>query len=186
MPFTVVVKVLPPEFVVKELMIEATLELMPLTSTLKRFAEEEATAEVMTLLVATTPFTVEVRVFPPVVTVLVVRELRLVVPTTPLAFVWSMPPVAFVIARLLVVAFVVVRLVKKPESDETRDAMRVPVERFVLVVVPRTVRDPVTEVVARVAEVVAKSAPKVPLPAVRFESARDCPLRRERMLVVAS
>ena len=60
MPLIVAVSVFPAEDVVKELMIEATLLATPLTRTLKKLVELEATALVMTELVATTPFTVEV------------------------------------------------------------------------------------------------------------------------------
>jgi hypothetical protein len=161
-PLTVVVRVFPVTDCVKEFTSVAMLEATPLTRTLKKLVLEEATAEVMILEVAVMPLTVLVAMFPPVVKVWVVRDVSDVVETTPCALVVSTPPVALVMARFVVVAFVAVRLVKMPVTAERREAMILVAETPCRVEVPETV--------SAVAEVVA--------------SERDCPDRRDRILVV--
>jgi phage-related holin len=62
-PFTLVVKVLPVTDWVKELMILDTLDDIPFTMVWKRFAEEEETLVLITVVVDTLSFTLEVNTF---------------------------------------------------------------------------------------------------------------------------
>ena len=75
-PLTVLVKVFPVTDCVNELTRLANDELMPFTMTLKRFAEEEAVADVMIELVAETPLVEFVRTLPRLESALVVLLAR--------------------------------------------------------------------------------------------------------------
>ena len=91
-----VVNVLPLRDCVKELTIEARVELMPFTTILKRFAEDDATAVLILVVVDMMPFTFEVRMFADEVRVFVVddatRFVSDVVETTPLTTLVSVEP----------------------------------------------------------------------------------------------
>ena len=72
----------------------------PLTSTLKRFAEEEAVAEVITLVVlVATPFTAVVKVLP--ATTAELRPMTGAVPATPFTVVVKVLPVSEVVRELM-------------------------------------------------------------------------------------
>ena len=95
-PLIFVVETFPVLDCVKELTIEASVELIPFTTILNRFAEEEATAVLILVVVDMMPFTFEVRMFADEVRVLVVLEAtrfeREVVATTPLTVLVSVEP----------------------------------------------------------------------------------------------
>jgi hypothetical protein len=95
-PFTVLVRTLPVTDWVKELMIDARVELMPFTIVLNRFTEDEATLVLMILDAEAMPFTVEVAMLPLVVKVLVVAP--------GVSVVVAMTPLIVVVRRLVLVA----------------------------------------------------------------------------------
>jgi hypothetical protein len=111
-PLIVVVRILPAVDCVKELMMEAIEEEIPLTIVWKKLADEEATFEVMMVEVPTEPPMLEVRVLPDEERELVTDKLLAV---RLLAVSWDAEVVASVevpnATRLVVVALVVVKLV---------------------------------------------------------------------------
>jgi hypothetical protein len=107
-PLIVVVKVLPERDCVKELMIDASEEVTPLTIVWKRFADEDAVFEVMILVVPVEPPTFEVRILAEEESVFVVARL--------------------VTVRLVVVALVVVSVVKVASVARRSAVKKLPVE----------------------------------------------------------
>ena len=80
-PLIFVVETFPVLDCVKELTIEASVELIPFTTILNRFAEDEATAVLILVVVERIPFTFEVRVFADEVRVFAVEAAKLLVET---------------------------------------------------------------------------------------------------------